>query len=356
MASIFFVDYNFPSEVYNRDTNDFSTPIRTLLDFTPHILRELPKDPKDQEPIQPTKDRSFEFMSETKQTKEKATNYVQYAQGFAQFLADCCVEYAIATSRHDREAPKAQQQQQQQHQQQAKPQPRTTATAAASSKEDEKANDEQKKEQKGVSTAAKSAAAIGALTFSLYSTYQASVTWGDVTLQNQVELLLEHVEAQLSSARIWTEERTKMDDHVPELIVEDLKRLGKLVDCLYRLDSRREKKIETAGWGVGIVGGLSVLGGIAVGSAAILTGGAAAALGAVLVAVATRGSKQATQNIRMLVEAQVHTLLNELERDKASRRAMLTAMTEKSNEEAFEFVPRPSATRVPGERIVVDTI
>ena len=96
-----------------------------------------------------------------------------------------------------------------------------------------------------------------------------------------------------------------------------------------------------SGRSVGVVGGLSVLGGLAIGSAAILTGGAAAALGAVLVTVATRGSKQSTVNIRMLVESQVQTFLSEMQRDKASRADMLKAMVEENNREAFEFVPRP---------------
>jgi hypothetical protein len=42
----FFEDYQFPTELYNRETGDFTTPIRTLLDFAPHILQELPKNEK----------------------------------------------------------------------------------------------------------------------------------------------------------------------------------------------------------------------------------------------------------------------------------------------------------------------
>ena len=189
-------------------------------------------------------------MNETKQTKEKSTNYIQYAEGFARFLADCCVEYAVASSRKGKEYPV--------HPPPppplAKPQPHSTQQQEHETKTQQQQQETKDEDNKAIkksstaTTAAKSAAAVGALTFSLYSTYQASTTWGDVTLQNQVELLLEHVEANLLSARIWTEERQKLNDPIPELVLTDLKRLRQLVDCLYRLDSRREKKIETAGW------------------------------------------------------------------------------------------------------------
>ncbi|KAI9273120.1 hypothetical protein BDA99DRAFT_500112 [Phascolomyces articulosus] len=413
MASIFFDDYHFPSELYNRDANDFSTPIRTLLDYTPHILQNLPKENKDQEPIQPTKDRSFEFMNEHVSKKNQKThnnnnnnnnrsntnennnksnnsNYINYAAGFAKFLAECCVEYAALSAKHPsnktpspnknnnthQEKPKQQatctssSYSWSQRQQRTKEEPshtsstfpftsfRTTTANDTNNnntnkkeedEQDEKKVNESTNEEKdqvdkttsdtSANTAMKSAAAIGALTFSLYSTYQASVGYGDITLQNQLELLLEHVEANLRSTQIWLEERVKMDDPVPELIVSDMKRLRQLVDCLYRLDSRREKKIETAGWSVGLVGGLSALGGIAFGSATILTGGAAAAVGAVLVAVASRGSKKSIENIRILVEGQVHQVLNELRTDQKLRNEMLQSMATKSEQEAFEFIP-----------------
>ncbi|KAI9494390.1 hypothetical protein BDB00DRAFT_314186 [Zychaea mexicana] len=389
MASIFFEDYHFPSELYNRNGKDFSTPIRTLLDFTPHIIQNLPKDTKEQEPIQPAKDRSFEFMAENTTTKQQneekkndtsSVNYLRYAEGFARFLADCCIEYAVLSSKHQKDAQNrsdsreegpfrpqkrafqsyfsssSSSSSQQQNQRENRTRSTTDTTTHNDTNNNNNDDDQQvkskqkdnKERSKGgndatVSTAAKSAAAIGALTFSIYSTYQASVGYGDITLQNQVELLLEHVEANLRSTRIWTEERVKLDDSVPELITHDMNRLRQLVDCLYRLDSRREKKIETAGWGMGIVGGLSALGGVAMGSAAIVTGGAAAVFGAVLVAVASRGSNQSTKNIRTLVEAQVHQLLGELKRDHPLRTEMLGSMAVKSEQEAFEFVPSRAA-------------
>ena len=90
---------------------------------------------------------------------------------------------------------------------------------------------------------------------------------------------------------------------------------------------------------MGIVGGLSALGGIALGSATILTGGATAAVGAVLVAVASRGSNKSTRNIRMLIESQVNQLLIEIKRDHTLRNEMLQLMATKSEQEAFEFIP-----------------
>ncbi|KAI7853983.1 hypothetical protein BDC45DRAFT_509538 [Circinella umbellata] len=396
MASIFFDDYHFPSELYNSNVNDFSTPIRTLLEFTPHILQNLPKDIKEQEPIQPTKDQSFEFMNESvsKQKNDKNdtkstmnnTNYIQYAAGFARFLADCCIEYVALSAKHqnrnsDKKQEKQKEKQRNNNQSSSSyywtprqtefnqesssftnfstpnktdnEKPKKTEKDQTSSMKNGKEKDSDIKEvnqqvnnnSTTTSTAVKSAAAIGALTFSIYSTYQASVGYGDITLQNQVELLLEHVESNLRSTKIWSEERKKMDDPVPELILDDMKRLRQLVDCLYRLDSRREKKIETAGWGIGIVGGLSALGGIALGSATILTGGAAAAVGAVLVTVASRGSNKSTQNIRMLIEAQVHQVLIEIKRDHTLRNEMLQSLATKSEQEAFEFIPSNNSSQ-----------
>ena len=232
--------------------------------------------------------------SDTK-SNTNSTNYIQYAAGFARFLADCCIEYVALSSKHqnnnsDKRQMKQEGKQRNNNKSLSSSSPsyywasretefdqqssffadfsttnkkdnenptKTEKDQLSSLKDKEeksKSNDKKEKVQQvdnestTTSTAVKSAAAIGALTFSIYSTYQASVGYGDITLQNQVELLLEHVESNLSSTKIWSEERTKMDDPVPELILDDMKRLRQLVDCLYRLDSRREKKIETAGW------------------------------------------------------------------------------------------------------------
>ena len=229
------------------------------------------------------------------ESNTNSTNYIQYTAGFARFLADCCIEYVALSSKHQNNNSDKRQAKQEQKQrnnnksasssassyycssretefdQQSSlfadfsttnktdnDKPAKTEKSQISSSKDEKekakSNNKQEKNQQvdngstTTSTAVKSAAAIGALTFSIYSTYQASVGYGDITLQNQVELLLEHVESNLSSTKIWSEEHTKMDDPVPDLILDDMKRLRQLVDCLYRLDSRRGKKIETAGW------------------------------------------------------------------------------------------------------------
>lgn len=81
---------------------------------------------------------------------------------------------------------------------------------------------------------AKSAAAVGALTLSLYSTYKASAVYGDVTFHDQLELLLEHVHTILKSSKIWIEEHEKMGDPVPDCMRQDIKRLTQLVDHIQR--------------------------------------------------------------------------------------------------------------------------
>lgn len=209
---------------------------------------------------------------------------MRYAEGFGRFLADCCIDY-LAT-RNARAAAQGERYD-------SIPRTRTnkrrrfyahqTHVSTKDDSEDEEEQEKQQKErksnncrekkEKGNSEAntvyAKSAAAVGALTLSLYSTYKASAVYGDVTFHDQLELLLEHVQTVLKSSEIWIEEHEKMGDPVPSNMRLDINRLNQLVDhiqrwivlytlCKYihikanvmsiRLDPRYEKKLEVTGW------------------------------------------------------------------------------------------------------------
>lgn len=79
--------------------------------------------------------------------------------------------------------------------------------------------------------------------------------------------------------------------------------------------------------GVGALGGLSTLGGLAVGSSTIVTGGAALALGGVLVTIATkaRHSAKATQGARTFLEGEVRIIMDACHRTAQARRAYCEA-------------------------------
>ncbi|KAL1933902.1 hypothetical protein VTP01DRAFT_7992 [Rhizomucor pusillus] len=347
MATLFFEDYNFPGELYNRHTSDFSTPIRTLLDFTPHILQELPKNEKDQKPIHPKQDHSAEFLDKKKKASSSSrsrsnhySEYLRYAEGFGRFLADCCIDY-LAT-RNARAAAQGERYD-------SIPRTRTnkrrrfyahhTHVSTEDDSEDEeeqekqqkerKSNNSREKKEKGNSEAnivyAKSAAAVGALTLSLYSTYKASAVYGDVTFHDQLELLLEHVQTVLKSSEIWIEEHEKMGDPVPSNMRLDINRLNQLVDHIQRLDPRYEKKLEVTGWSLGAIGGLSALGGIAVGSAAFMSGGAVIAVGGVMVLITSKArySSKSTTAARILLESKVRQLLQEFTQAAPARQQMI---------------------------------
>ncbi|KAI9321790.1 hypothetical protein BX666DRAFT_1905609 [Dichotomocladium elegans] len=326
MASIYFDDYAFPNELYQKDTMDFAIPIRTLLNFTPHILKELPKDPKEQKPLQ---------MPEQQQPRKENGVYAfvkrnnHHIGSFLKYLSEQCIEY-MASSVHEQTRQK-----EQPEREQARRAFCQTAPAASCSKErtteelqkDEEAKKKKKQQQKIIT---QSAVAVGAFSFSAYSTYQASVAWGDVTFQNQLELLLDHVEEILRSTTVWIEEHDKLGDPIPDLVRQDVIRLKRLVDHLIRLDSRSKRRQETAGWGLSALGGLSVLSGVALGSAAVLTGGAAVAIGGVLVMVAAKGSSRAAANVRGLVEAEAVRVLRDIEKEAENRQTMLVSEFESS--------------------------
>ncbi|KAI7883636.1 hypothetical protein K492DRAFT_205297 [Lichtheimia hyalospora FSU 10163] len=313
MASIYFDDYAFPSEMYERDTGDFHMTIRTLLDFAPQILREVAKEPKDRKPLR--------IHLETASFLQRNGKHVER---FIHFLADCCIEYFTrpTTYHHD-------EQQQRQQYYDTRPSsssnkekhPSNSTSSSTTTSTTDKKKDEKEKDNNNTMT--KSAVAAGALGFSLYSTYQASTAWGHVNFQNQLELLLDHVSAALKSTSIWIKEREKMEDSVHDMIRQDVVRIRQLVHHVERLDSRSLRKKEATGWGMGAVGSLSALGGIAYGSMMVLSGGAIVALGGVLLTVATKGTAKSEESARALLEAEVRRLLKDIERQSAIRQEMV---------------------------------
>lgn len=157
------------------------------------------------------------------------------------------------------------------------------------------------------STILKSAVAASVLSLSLYSTYQASVVFSDISFHNQLELLVTQVQSIIQSTEVWIEEHDKMDDKIPSQIRSDVVYLKEIIENLVRLDPRANKKVEAAGWGCGAVGGLSALGGMALGSAAVATGGAALALGGVIVMISAKAQSAGKSKLgaRILLENQV---------------------------------------------------
>lgn len=72
---------------------------------------------------------------------------------------------------------------------------------------------------------------------------------------------------------------------------------------------------------IGAVGGVSILGGVALGSAAVLTGGSAIAVGGLLFGMYARGKYSSKQYVgtRMMLEGRVREVLETLENDAGAR-------------------------------------
>ncbi|KAF1802293.1 hypothetical protein V8B55DRAFT_1478759 [Mucor lusitanicus] len=346
MASFFFEDYQFPCELYNRETGDFTTPIRTLLDFAPHILQELPKSEKEQKPINSTAEDSW--------TKNFVpTSYLgslltsERTRAITEFVIRCGTEYMQRTSEKKYEEEKFKEFEREYKRERRRRRRennrgwffnRNQQESSSSESEDEeemererlkqkmkqeekkKKKEQQKqaakkddsKEEKQVlgpsvtaETLAKSAAAASVLSLSLYSTYQASVKFSEVSFHNQLEMLMAQVQSILQSTEVWIEEHDKMQDKIPNRVRTDVIQLKQLLDLLVRLDPRSNKRLEATGWGVGAFGGLSALGGVALGSAAVATGGAALAIGGALVMISSKASGKSHLGARLLLENQV---------------------------------------------------
>ncbi|KAI7903440.1 uncharacterized protein BX663DRAFT_560442 [Cokeromyces recurvatus] len=354
MASFFFEDYYFPSELYNRETGDFTTPIRTLLDFAPFILEELPKKEKDKKPIKSDAEDSW-----TKTYLLPSSHYLtsvlksDKARAVTEFVIRCGNEYlkskeedqrgfrefkeAAAASDYYRRKEKNKKKYRHKWFFNSSRQEDSSSEEEEEERREEELRKEEKRKQKEqekqqqqqqvlapsttASTLVKSAAAAGLLSLSLYSTYQTSVKFNEISFHKQLEILITQVQSIIQSTEVWIEEHDKMNDKVPNQVRTDIILLKQLVDYLIRLDPRANKKMEAAGWGCGAIGGLSALGGIALGSTAALTGGAALALGGTIVMISSKASGKSQLGARLLLENQVREKVatcqkNRIEREK----------------------------------------
>ncbi|KAI8882676.1 hypothetical protein K501DRAFT_315473 [Backusella circina FSU 941] len=340
MASFFFKDYQFPSEFYDRDCGDFTTPIRTLLDFTPHILQELPKKEEDQKSIHSDAEDSWteSFTSSTTSYINSLLNSPR-THALGELLLRCGNEYL-----------KSRESTQQNNHHNYKfnvTEEETTSFFTRgftnqnkqneANKKDKKPKDPKTKKEKNeddkqvteasnsTSTVAKTAAAAGLLSISLFSTYQASVVFSDISFHNQLEILLTQVHAIIQSTEVWVQEHEKMDEKIPHQLLTDLNLIRDLVSHLERLDPRSNKKVEAAGWGCGAIGGLSALGAVAYGSATVMTGGAALVVGGAIIMMYSKAQSVGKGNLgaRMLLENQAKEKIAESKRMGETRKALI---------------------------------
>ncbi|KAG2201637.1 hypothetical protein INT46_005733 [Mucor plumbeus] len=403
MASFFFEDYQFPTELYNRETGDFTTPIRTLLDFAPHILQELPKNEKEQKPINSTAEDSW--------TKNFVpTSYLgslltsERTKAITEFIISCGNEYMRKTNEKKYEEEKFKEFEKRYKRERRRRrqennrgwffnrnQEESSSSESSDSEEEEermkqkmKENEEKqrkadkkddKKEEKQVvgptitaETLAKSAAAAGVLSLSLYSTYQAGVKFSEVSFHNQLEMLVTQVQSILQSTEVWIEEHDKMHDKIPNRVRADVIQLKQLLDLLVRLDPRSNKKLEAAGWGVGALGGLSALGGVALGSTVVATGGAALAIGGAIVMISSKASGKSQLGARLLLENQVRESVascqnSTKEREKIIREEIAIKKEKKDDAEIGEksrklkekYSSRTTKYRLQPEEVVEET-
>ncbi|RCI04005.1 hypothetical protein CU098_010283 [Rhizopus stolonifer] len=344
MASFFFEDYHFPSELYSRETGDFTTPVRTLLDFAPHILQELPKKEKEQKPINsPSEDSWTKNTTPTSYLGSLLTS--ERAHAIAEFVIRCGNEYFKTTEdkrRQEQEFKEFETRYKEQRQKKrgwfntfsstSDSEEETLEQQLKEKEEKEKQEAKRKKEKEDLkalaphtstSTMAKSAVAASVLSLSLYSTYQASVKFSEVSFHNQLEILITQVQSILQSTQVWIEEHDKLGDGVPNQIRSDVIQLKQIVDYLVRLDPRSNKKIEAAGWSFGALGGLSALGGLALGSATVATGGAALALGGVVVMISSKAQGKSQLGARLLLENQVRERVSSCQKAKEERTQLI---------------------------------
>ncbi|ORX55659.1 hypothetical protein DM01DRAFT_1335048 [Hesseltinella vesiculosa] len=349
MASYFFSDYEFPVELYDRSTGSFSVPIQTLLDFTPSILEQLPKNEKDQEPLRPTTAAQSEaWRLPTPSWSLPSFLSSHNALAIGEYLLRGVVDYLNEQNdRQRRTSPRKQRKQRRRRQretpsetdsetsetEQPNAQSGTSAPASSTSVKEKKAAT-----SRNALTVAKSSAAIGALTLSLYSTYNANVALGDISFHDQLELLLSHVHAISQSVDVWLKERALLGDPAPAIVRKDLERIKTLAHTLERLDPRQQKKMEAAGWGIGAVGSLSVLGGVLLDNTWALSAGTVTAIGGALLTVGSMArTKSATLAARMALTRKIHDTLAALSKDQHHRKlAIQTGFVCVKKEEPME--------------------
>ncbi|KAI9248127.1 hypothetical protein EDC94DRAFT_664344 [Helicostylum pulchrum] len=357
MASFFFDDYHFPSELYNRETGDFTAPIRTLLDFAPHILQELPKEEKDQKPIHSKEQDSWtkNFLASSSKSYLSSLFTSERTQAVSEFIVRCGTEYMRSSGEKKREEERLKrfkQEEKERRRRENKSRWFNKQDVSSSSSEDEEEKEKKGKEDQQVSRSATtnnaimtSAVAASVLSLSLYSTYQAGVKFSDVSFHNQLELIIAQVRSIIQSTEVWIQEHEKMDDKVHSQIRIDVAYLKELIETLVKLDPRANKKVEAVGWGAGAVGGLSALGGFVLGSTAVATGGAALALGGVIAMVSAKAQFAGKSKLgaRLLMENQVREKVKAFE-SKAKQR-------EKLINEGFEEFSIPSKRSTPKAKV-----
>ncbi|KAK9761220.1 hypothetical protein K7432_014037 [Basidiobolus ranarum] len=323
MASLLFDDIDFPTELYVRETAEFSTPIRTLLQFAPHILENLPKPEDEQIPIHPKEtDAHLKSPKEENGSTDKSwwSNLLNTntSQSLAKQSFAFCLDMARLYMEQNqwRERTEANQNTFQENSK--------NSERKAHQKKDNPPKEEDTVDKNSVNNAdyskvATAAAGVSALTLSLYSTYKLSSTIGQITFHNQLSLLLEHVESILETTRFWMQEQV---DPVPPLVKKDVERLEKLVDLFHRLDSRSERKMEATAWAAGALGSLGLLGGVAVGSVVTLGGGAVVALGGLFYGVYSKGRFSSKQyaDIRGMLEGEVQEIVRQIDEKNHTRR------------------------------------
>ncbi|KAL1921151.1 uncharacterized protein VTP21DRAFT_10867 [Calcarisporiella thermophila] len=385
MASLLFADIHFPEELFDPDTGDFTAPVQTLLRFTPHILSEMPK--KVQEPMrredsdpmffaahqaqnhkqkQPQQDRDRESGTDRILKSVGGWMSSELVRNLAKSSFKFCVEVARAYAegqsnahfkasseenvnkrrekkRHrgwdketlweikmeqkrEREKDKERREKEQKEKDKSKKEKEKEKEAnndngESSNKETKDKNENSKSKENEMVVSA--LGALAALTISLYSSYRASQSWGEVSFYHQLDLLLQHVSESLSSTRAWVEERRRLGLEIPSIVTEDLRKLTKLLDLIQRLDNRPEKRTETAAWVTSAMGGMGALGGLALGSTMVLTGGAVIAVGGLVVGAAAIGrfSGRAYKGARMATEEEARTVLQLLVKNREERAA-----------------------------------
>ncbi|KAG2204983.1 hypothetical protein INT47_002607 [Mucor saturninus] len=359
MASFFFDDYTFPSELYDRESGDFTAPIRTLIDFAPHILQELPKQEKDQKPIHSEKQDSWtkKFLSSTGKSYFGSLLTAERTQALTEFVIRCGNEYVKSTGEKRREEERFKQykaEDRKRRKRENRSRWFNKEKVSSSSEDEEEKMEERLRQEKEKKQAEKekrekaqkekattsqdvtrsattnnaimtSAVAASVLSLSLYSTYQASVAFSDISFHNQLELLITQIQSIIQSTEVWIQEHEKMNDKVPKQVRTDLILVKQLVDNLIRLDPRSNKRVEAAGWGLSAVGGLSALGGFALGSAAVATGGAALAVGGVIAMVSAKAQSAGKSKLgaRVLLESQVREKVKECQKNAKERERII---------------------------------
>ncbi|KAI9277366.1 hypothetical protein BY458DRAFT_472137 [Sporodiniella umbellata] len=340
MASIYFDDYEFPSELYDRHQGQFTTPVRTLVDFTPHILQELPKKDKDQKPIQSTLVDSWTEQWVNSKSYLHSFLSSDTAQSIASFALRVGNDYLKDKARSDFIQQNA---------------PSKTDKERNKKKEEEEKEDSKKDKEivQQDNTLVKTATVAGLLSVSLYSAYQAGMVFSDISFHNQLEILLSQVQSIILSTDIWIQEHDKMNHPVPNQIKSDLLCLKALVECIERLDPRSHQWLEAAGWGFGTLGGLSSIGGVILGSTMVATGGAALAVGGILAMLSskTQVSGKSQLGARLLLEGQVRDKVAMLIKDNEKRKQVIHESLEHKQSKTEPSEPTLSKEKVPTKPI-----